>query len=220
MTTGRSDRPAGAPADWQDRDPAGAPAAAERAAREGEASAAEAKSEPDVAFFPDSGKKATNPADDASAEAVDADLASLVEDVKRERDEYLDLAKRAKADFENYRKRAAQQTSDAERRAKVSLASSILPAVDNLERALEAAPEDDPLADGVRMVLNDLNGALTRAGVESFDPSGEKFDPNTSEALSSQPGNGAEPGTVLETLTRGYRLGDHVVRPARVVVAE
>jgi molecular chaperone GrpE len=151
---------------------------------------------------------------------VDADLAALLEDVKRERDEYLDLAKRAKADFENYRKRAAQQASDAERKAKSSVANDVIPALDNLERALETAPADDPLADGVRLVHRELTEALSRAGVTPFDPTGERFDPATSEALSTQPGDGAEPGTVLEALSRGYRLGDHVIRPARVVVAE
>jgi molecular chaperone GrpE len=69
------------------------------------------------------------------------------------------------------------------------------------------------------LVLRELTEALARAGVESFDPAGEKFDPNSSEALSTQPGDGAEPGTVLEVLTRGYRLDGQVLRPARVVVA-
>ncbi len=213
MTSGRDPRPAGAPAGWQERQPAGAPAAEDEAAREAERPAGgELQSNTDY--------KSSPTAESESAEAVEGDFAALLDDVKRERDEYLELAQRAKADFENYRKRAAQQASDAERRAKVSLATSILPAVDNLERALEAAPADDPLADGVRLVLGELTGALRSAGVESFDPAGEKFDPTTSEALSTQPGNGSEPGTVLEVLARGYRLGDHVVRPARVVVAE
>ena len=174
----------------------------------------------DGAFVSDSETKAPNPAENDSAEAVEGDLAALLEDVKRERDEYLDLARRAKADFENYRKRAAQQTRDAEQRGKTSLAKDLIPAVDNLERALQAAPEDDPLADGVRLVLSELTGALSRAGVESFDPTGETFDPNSSEALSTQPGDGAEAGTVLEVAARGYRLGDQLIRPARVVVAE
>jgi molecular chaperone GrpE len=173
----------------------------------------------DGAFLSDSERKATHETDNASAEAVDADLAALLADVQRERDEYLELAQRAKADFENFRKRAAQQAADAERKAKASLARDLIPAADNLERALEAAPADDPLSDGVRLVLRELTEALARAGVESFDPTGEKFDPNSSEALSTQPGDGADPGTVLEVLTRGYRLDGQVLRPARVVVA-
>jgi molecular chaperone GrpE len=155
-----------------------------------------------------------------SAEAVDADLAALLDNTRRERDEYLDLAKRARADFENYRRRAAQQAADAERKARAALARDLIPAIDNLERALESAPDDDPLADGVRLVHRELTEALDRAGVTSFDPTGEKFDPSSSEALSAQPGDGAEPGTVLESLTRGYRIADQVIRPARVVVAQ
>jgi molecular chaperone GrpE len=177
----------------------------------------------DGAFVREERTKAPDPAADAendSAEAVDADLAALLDDVRRERDEYLDLAKRARADFENYRRRATQQASDAERKAKASLAGDVIPAIDNLERALESAPDDDPLSDGVRLVHRELSEALRRAGVETFDPTGERFDPNSSEALSAQPGDGAEPGTVIEVLTRGYRLADHVIRPARVVVAQ
>src|SRR5262249_15445564 len=102
----------------------------------------------------------------------------------------------------------------------------------NLERAIEAfgdpaaagreaeeAAGVSALSDGVRLVHRELSEALLRAGVEAFDPTGEKFDPTSSEALSAQPGDGAEPGTVIEVLTRGYRLADHVIRPARVVVA-
>jgi molecular chaperone GrpE len=191
----------------------------------------------DGAFPSDGEGKAPIPAGNEaasdSAAVVAADLAALLDDVKRERDEYLELAKRARADFENYRKRAAQQASDAERRAKASLAKDLIPAVDNLERALEAF--GDPavpgreaeeaagvgvLADGVRLVHRELSDALGRAGVEAFDPTGEKFDPNSCEALSTQPGDGAEPGTVIETLTRGCRLDGQVIRPARVIVAQ
>jgi len=191
-----------APAEEEQVDEAGQPESAARAS-----------------FVPDSGTNAARDAENDSAEAVDADLAALLDDVKRERDEYLELAQRAKADFENYRKRAAQQAADAERKAKASFARDVIPAIDNLERAMEAAPADDPLADGVRLVHRELTDALTRAGVAPFDPTGEKFDPNSSEALSTQPGNGADPGTVLEVLTLGYRLDGQVLRPARVVVA-
>jgi molecular chaperone GrpE len=183
----------------------------------------EPKKDADGAFVREERTKAPTAAPDVekdSADAVDADLTALLDDVKRERDEYLDLAKRARADFENYRKRAAQQAADAERKARAALARDLIPAIDNLERALESAPDDDPLADGVRLVHRELTEALDRAGVTSFDPTGEKFDPSSSEALSAQPGDGAEPGTVLESLTRGYRIADQVIRPARVVVAQ
>jgi molecular chaperone GrpE len=193
-----------------------------RDAHEGqvEAAASEEESRSSGELLADSANNSPTEAESPDAEAVDADLAALLDDTRRERDEYLDLAKRARADFENYRKRAAQQAADAERKAKAALARDLIPAIDNLERALESAPDDDPLSDGVRLVHRELSEALRRAGVEAFDPTGEKFDPNSSEALSTQPGDGAEPGTVIESLTRGYRLDGQVIRPARVVVAQ
>jgi len=156
----------------------------------------------------------------SAGEVVDADLDSLIADVQRERDEYLEIAQRARADFENYRKRAEREASEADRRAKAGLARELLPVIDNLERALGAASEDDPLREGVALVHRDLVAVLTRAGVESYDPAGEAFDPALHEALAKRPADGADGGTVIETLERGYRLDGQVIRAARVVVAE
>jgi molecular chaperone GrpE len=161
-----------------------------------------------------------------SAEGVDADLDALLADVQRERDEYLDLARRAKADFENYRKRAARDVAEAEGRGKAAIARELVPVVDNLERALRAAGVDpagepeEPLARGVALVYRELQETLGRAGVEPYDPLGERFDPTWHEALSTQPADGTESGIVLETLERGYRLNGQVLRPARVVVSQ
>jgi molecular chaperone GrpE len=140
---------------------------------------------------------------------------------KRERDEYLDLAKRTQADFENYRKRAAKEMTAAGARARIGLIREILPVVDNLERALSVAPagEGDAFVEGVRLVYRDLEGALARAGVEAIEPKGDAFDPNVHEALSVRPQDGAESGTVVDVVEKGYRTSDTVVRPARVVVA-
>jgi molecular chaperone GrpE len=156
------------------------------------------------------------------AERVEGDLEALLEDVRRERDEYLDLARRAKADFENYRKRAAQQTTDAAKRAKADLARELLPAIDSLERALAGADTGgDALAKGVSLVRDELVATLARAGVEVYDPAGERFDPTWHEALSTMPASeGVESGIVIETVDRGYRLDGQVLRPARVVVSE
>ena len=139
----------------------------------------------------------------------------------RERDEYLDLAKRTQADFENYRKRAAKEMTAAGTRARIGLIREILPVVDNLERALSVAPagEGDAFVEGVRLVYRDLEGALARAGVETIEPKGDAFDPNVHEALSVRPQDGAESGTVVDVVEKGYRTSDTVVRPARVVVA-
>jgi molecular chaperone GrpE len=136
----------------------------------------------------------------------------------RERDEYLDLARRTQADFENYRKRAARDAAAAGERAKSGLVRELLPVVDNLERALDSAAAEDHLADGVRLVHSELVAVLARNGVEVFDPKGEKFDPELHEALSMREEEGAEQGAVLEVSEKGYRLNGSVLRPARVVV--
>jgi molecular chaperone GrpE len=138
---------------------------------------------------------------------------------QRERDEYLDLAKRTQADFENYRKRAAKDIAVSGARARAGLIRELLPVVDNLERALTGAPEDDPMAEGVRLVLLDMQGVLQRAGVEPIEPKGEAFDPNVHEALTTRQEEGVEAGTVLDVVEKGYRGADQVIRPARVIVA-
>lgn len=201
-----------------------------------------AGSDPKTAAAADSATKprGSDPSgDDSTAERVEADLDAMLAETKRERDEYLELAQRARADFENYRKRAARETSEAERRGKASIVRDLVPVLDNLERALltagidpdgpdteevEASTEEvsahRALAQGVALVYRELRAALERAGVEAYDPAGDPFDPSWHEALSTQPADGGESGVVLETLEKGYRLDGQVLRPARVVVAE
>jgi molecular chaperone GrpE len=156
---------------------------------------------------------------DDGAAAIEGDLDALA-DVRRERDEYLELAQRARADFENFRKRAAREATDAERRGKTGIARELVPVIDNLERALAAAGEDDPLRDGVALIGQELTAVLKRAGVNGYDATGERFDPSLHEALSTRAADGADSGTVVETVERGYRLDGQVIRPARVIVAE
>jgi molecular chaperone GrpE len=145
-------------------------------------------------------------------------------------DEYLELAKRTRADFDNYRKRATRDAAAAQERGIAKLAKELLPAVDNLDRALEAAasastdgaPHDNStatLVSGIKLVHEDVIAALARAGIERFSPEGEPFDPQLHEAIAQLPVEGAESGTVVEVYQRGYRLGEFVIRPARVVVA-
>jgi len=166
----------------------------------------------------------TAPAGDA--EEVEHDLDALLADTKRERDEYLDLAKRTKADFENYRKRMSAEVQAAAARGKGELLREIVPVLDDLERAIQAAgldPEgdsEDGLAHGVLLVFRSLRDSLGRNGVEAVDPTGEKFDPVVHEALSTVPSDGVESGVVVEVMQEGYRLGDQLIRPARVVVSE
>ena len=151
------------------------------------------------------------------AAGSDGDPVAVLE---RERDEYLDLARRAQADFENYRKRAAKEAAAAGQRAKSGLVRELLPVVDNLERALASAGDDEQhLAEGVRLVHSELIAVLERNGVEQFDPRGERFDPEEHEALSMRPQDGAESGTVLDVVEKGYRANGSILRPARVVVS-
>ena len=163
---------------------------------------------------------------DAEQPTVDSDEGSADEVdpltlAQRERDEYLALAQRTQADFENYRKRAAKEAAAAGARAKAGLVREVLPVLDNLERALELAGDaEGTLLDGVRLVHADLVGVLQRSGVEAFDPKGEAFDPTLHEALSTRPQEGAHPGVVLEVVEKGYRLNDTILRPARVVVSQ
>jgi molecular chaperone GrpE len=160
------------------------------------------------------------PACDGGAAEVQGDLHELVE-TAAQRDEYLALAQRTQADFENYRKRVARESASAQARGCIVLAKELLPALDNLDRALEAAAKDDPLLDGVRLVRSELSAALARTGIESFSPAGEVFDPAVHEAVatSEQAADGAASGTVVEVFQPGYRLGETIIRPARVVVA-
>lgn len=153
--------------------------------------------------------------------ALEGDVDELVR-VAGERDEYLALAQRTQADFENFRKRVAKETASAKERGAIALAKELLPALDNLDRAIDAADQMDPLLQGVRLVRSELGAALARAGIESFSPQGEQFDPALHEAVATAPQdgeNGRPSGTVVEVYQAGYRCGENVIRPARVVVA-
>jgi molecular chaperone GrpE len=165
-----------------------------------------------------------NPASPAG-DAVEQDLSQLLAEAEAKRDEYLDIARRAQADFENYRKRMASEVQAAALRGKVEVARGVVPVLDDLERALGAAgldPEgdsDDALAHGVLLVFRNLRETLGRSGIEVVDPAGEKFDPNFHEALSTVQVEGAEAGVVVEVMQKGYRFDGHLIRPAMVVVA-
>jgi molecular chaperone GrpE len=156
-------------------------------------------------------------ADDDAAE-IEGDLDELAS-VAGERDQYLALAQRTQADFENYRKRVARESAAAQERGVAKLAKELLPALDNLDRALDAAAQDDPLLDGVRLVRGELSAGLARVGIESFGAAGDTFDPVEHEAVAQQPVVGAESGSVVEVYQPGYRLGASIIRPARVLVA-
>jgi molecular chaperone GrpE len=138
---------------------------------------------------------------------------------EKERDEYLDALQRLKAEFDNYRKRVARDQQGLAARAHERLVKELVPVLDDLERALEAAArhEDGKLEDGVRLVHRSLADALAKEGLAEIETGGA-FDPHTQEALLSQPSE-AEEGSVIQVLQKGYSLGDRVLRPARVVIS-
>ena len=146
-------------------------------------------------------------------------LEEQVAALEAERDEHLNDLKRVAAEFENYRKRVLRDQESLVARAHERLVKELLPVLDDLERALAAAEEHEEakLEEGVRLVHRELADALEREGLAEIETTGV-FDPHVHEALLSQPSDQAE-GSVLEVVQKGYRLGDRVLRPARVVIA-
>jgi molecular chaperone GrpE len=165
-----------------------------------------------TAGFGDDGPSPSSPADD---------LLARLQDVERERDDVLDQLRRVAADFDNYRKRVAREQAQLYTRSGERVVAKLLPVLDDLVRALDAAEhhEEAKVLEGVRMTKDALAGVLASEGVEEISAEGP-FDPHVHEALMTQPAEGIEPGHVVHVIQRGYRLGDVVLRPARVVVAE
>jgi molecular chaperone GrpE len=210
-------------------EPPPAPAPAEDAgaqAETGERPLSGVVDDPDAARAPGAPDPAQ--ASEASSDAGGPPDLDALSARAAERDEYLAMAQRTRADFENYRKRVTREAAGAEARATVRVVRELLPAIDNLGRALAHAAEDAAgaseaasatLAEGMRLVQGELLSAFTRVGVESYEPVGEPFDPTFHEAIAQHHVPGAEPGTVVEVYQSGYRLDGSVIRPARVVVA-
>ena len=140
--------------------------------------------------------------------------------IEKERDEHLDDLKRVAAEFENYRKRVARDQASQAARAHERLVKELLPVLDDLERALQAArdSERESVEEGVRLVQRELQEALGKEGLVEIETNGS-FDPHIHEALLSQPSD-LDEGAILEVLQKGYRLGDRVLRPARVVISQ
>jgi molecular chaperone GrpE len=159
-------------------------------------------------------------ADASSPESPDSPEAALAA-AEAQRDEYLADLQRLAADFDNYRKRALRDQQAFAVRATERLLGKLLPVLDDLERALAAAEEHEEakLEDGVRLVHRSLAEALRKEGLAEIETEGQ-FDPHVHEALLSQPADDKESGAILDVLQKGYRIGDRVVRPARVIVVE
>jgi molecular chaperone GrpE len=156
----------------------------------------------------------------AAAEKALAELEERVALLEQERDELIGDLKRVAADFDNYRKRALRDQEALVARAHERLVKELLPVVDDLERALVAAEEHEEakLEEGVRLVHRELRDALAKEGLVEIETDGE-FDPHVHEALLTQPSDEGD-GAILQVIQKGYRLGDRVLRPARVVVSQ
>ena len=166
--------------------------------------------------------EATVPDDAPQAEETPVDAAALqqeLESATAKAEEYLNLAQRVQADFDNFRRRNESVRSDAFADGQRNVITAMLPVLDNLERALEAAGEsDDSLRTGVEMTLRQLRDALNKLGVTPIDRLGEKFDPKVENAiLQGTPEEGA-PGSVCAVLQKGYMMGSFVLRHAMVKV--
>ncbi|HEY7329362.1 MAG TPA: nucleotide exchange factor GrpE [Gemmataceae bacterium] len=170
-------------------------------------------------------KNANEAAEDQAAEQVLEDLESLrakLQEAEQKRDEYLYLAQRTRADFENYQKRMKRDQAEERRYAQLPLAADLLSALDNLERATAAAEqagEKGALVQGVTMVLAQALDILRRHGIKRIEAQGQPFDPNCHQAVLQQPSREQPPMTVLQVLEQGYMIHDRVLRPARVIVS-
>lgn len=162
---------------------------------------------------PEEGARGNREVPPAAAERPD--VAAL----QAERDELFERLQRLAAEFDNFRKRNARENAALVERANERLVKELIPILDDLGRALEAASqhEEARLEEGVQLVHRSLAGVLAKEGLAEIDADG-KFDPHVHEALLSQPSD-AEEGSVIEVVQKGYKLGDKVLRPARVVIA-
>ncbi|MBE0689390.1 MAG: nucleotide exchange factor GrpE [Anaerolineae bacterium] len=161
----------------------------------------------------------------AEAGAPAGDAAALQEqltEAQQKAGEYLDGWQRARAEFANYKKRIERELSENHQMSVGTAFKSLLPIIDDFDRALTSVPDDikdSPWVNGISMVQRKLDKVLEENGVIAFDPVGEMFDPNRHEAIGTDPETDAPSGQVTVTMQRGYLIGDRVLRPALVRVA-
>lgn len=175
---------------------------------------------PDQPQTPEQAEKAVPDGEEIqeSAQAETAALEKELEETRAQRDEYLDLVQRKQAEFANYRRRTESVRQEAYDDGRRDAIEKLLPVVDNLERALDAAGEESALRSGVEMVLRQTLETLTKMGVETIDPMGQPFDAELHNAVMQGTAEEGEPGTVCMVLQKGYRLGSRVIRHAMVKV--
>ena len=163
---------------------------------------------------------AENSAEEAAAaeEEIVKDLKPLLEASRQKAEEYLNLAQRVQADFDNFRKRNNSVRADAYEEGARDLVTSLLPVIDNLERAVAIETADEKLHTGVEMVLKQLSDVMEKRGVTVIDRQGEPFDPNQENAVMQCTPEDGEKGTVCQVLQKGYKMGNYVLRTAMVKV--
>lgn len=164
--------------------------------------------------------------DNASASEmveVSEEAAELIRHIESERDDAIAARQRALADFQNYQKRAMENERRAQQEGAINIVRGLLPVIDHFDLAIEQSPDQlttEQLLGGVKMVRDELRKALEASGVERIDPQrGEPFDPNLHEAMMQEHTDEVEPGCVSTILQRGYRMGERVLRPAKVGIA-
>lgn len=165
----------------------------------------------------------TPPGDNASEVLDDLDaLRSRLQSTEQEREQFLTLLQRTRADFDNYQKRVQRDLAQERRYAYRPLALDLLPILDNLDRAVAAAKQsgqNDALLQGVAMVQTQFLEALRRHGITRIEAQGLPFDPHVHEAVMQQPAANVAPNTVVQVLEQGFLMHDQVLRPARVIVS-
>ncbi len=149
---------------------------------------------------------------------ADSGLEQRLQEAEQKRDEYLGMAQRVQADFDNFRRRNASVRSESFDEGAASFIKTILPVLDNLERALAVDSTDESLCSGVRLVQKQLLEALEKRGVTVIDRVGEPFDPKWEDAVVQGTPEEGEPGTVAQVMLKGYRMGENVLRHAMVKV--
>ena len=187
------------------------------------------KNQPEAEQFEEILEEATaeTPVDDgaldveAPAEEQPSQENDALKEAQAKADEYLNLAQRVQADFENFRRRTKATRAEAFEDGAREFIKQLLPVVDNLERATAQETCDENLMTGVKLVYKQLMDALEKRGVTIIDRPGEKFDPSLENAVMQGTADEGEPGTVCAVLQKGYKMGDFVLRHAMVkVVAE
>ena len=166
-------------------------------------------------------EEASAPEEAETAPEAQAPEADPLAEARAQAEEYLNLAQRVQADFDNFRKRTKATRAEAYGDGAREFIRQLLPVVDNLERAAQQESQDESLLTGVRLVYKQLCDAMEKRGVEVIDRPGEKFDPALENAVMQGTPEEGEPGCVCAVLQKGYKMGDQVIRHAMVkVVAE